>query len=324
MEKRQKIACARKVFDEEILVLMQLRDALDDVFAVIEEEIISCKGKVILCGMGKSGHIARKISATLASLGTPSFFLHPAEAMHGDLGMISQEDIVILISHSGETDEIIRILPSLKVIGCKLIALTGNADSTLAKGCNIRQIIKVEKEACTLNLAPTSSTTSVLVYGDALAVVASIDSGFGESDFGLYHPAGTLGKRVLIKVGDIMATGEDIPVVVSGVKITDAIMEMSKKELGVIAIVNKDNQLIGILTDGDLRRAIEQHADLYGEIVDRIMTANPKWIRKDILLVDALQKLKESRLNNFPVVDEQHHVVGMLTWQMIVREGVVL
>lgn len=324
MEKEQKIACARKVFDEEILVLMQLRDALDDVFTVIEEEIISCRGKVILCGMGKSGHIARKISATLASLGTPSFFLHPAEAMHGDLGMISQEDIVILISHSGETDEIIRILPSLKVIGCKLIALTGNANSSLARECNIRQIIRVEKEACTLNLAPTSSTTSALVYGDALAVVASIDSGFGESDFGLYHPAGTLGKRVLIKVGDIMATGKDIPVVISGVKITDAIMEMSKKELGVIAIVNKDNQLIGILTDGDLRRAIEQHADLYGEIVDRIMTANPKWIKKDILLVDALQKLKESRLNNFPVVDEKHHVVGMLTWQMIVREGVVL
>lgn len=324
MERKQKIACACKVFDEEILALTQLRDALDDVFAMIEEQIISCKGKVVLCGMGKSGHIARKISATLASLGTPSFFLHPAEALHGDLGMVAQEDVVILISHSGETDEVIRLLPSLKIIGCKLIGLTGNEKSSLARECHIRQIIKIEKEACFLNLAPTSSTTSILVYGDALAVVASIDSGFGKSDFGLFHPAGTLGKRVLVKVGDIMATGKDIPVVTSGVKITDAIMEMSKKELGVIAIINRDNQLIGILTDGDLRRAIEQHADLYGEIVDKIMTANPKWIKKDILLVDALQKLKESRLNNFPVVDENNHVIGMITWQMIVREGVVL
>lgn len=324
MDRKQKIAYARKVFDEEISVLTQLRDDLDDVFVIIEEQIVSCNGKVVLCGMGKSGHIARKISATLASLGTPSFFLHPAEAMHGDLGMISQEDIVILISHSGETDEMIRLLPSLKVIGCKLIGMTGNENSTLAKECSIKQIVKVEREACSLNLAPTSSTTSVLVYGDALAVVASVDSGFGESDFGLYHPAGTLGKRVLVKVGDVMATGTDIPVVMSGVKITDAIMEMSKKELGVIAIVNQDNQLVGILTDGDLRRAIERKADLYGEVVDRIMTANPKWIKKDILLVDALQELKENRLNNFPVVDEHNVVIGMLTWQMIVREGVVL
>ena len=182
----------------------------------------------------------------------------------------------------------------------------------------------MEKEACSLNLAPTSSTTSVLVYGDALAVVASVDSGFGESDFGLLHPAGTLGKRVLIKVKDIMATGPDIPIVKSGVKITDAIMEMSKKELGVIAIVDLNDKLIGILTDGDLRRAIESRADLYGEVVDKIMTINPKWVYADILIVDALQKLKENRLNNFPVVDENKRVTGMLTWQMIVREGIVL
>ena len=324
MDKEQKLAYARKVFDEEILTLTQLRDRLDDNFTAIEEEIMGCKEKVVLCGMGKSGHIARKISATLSSLGTPSFFLHPAEALHGDLGMISREDIVFLISHSGETDEILQLLPSLKIIGCKLIGITGKENSTLARECHLKQIINVEKEACSLNLAPTSSTTSVLVYGDALAVVTSVDSGFGKSDFGLYHPAGTLGKRVLIKVKDIMATGADIPFVKSGVKITDAIMEMSKKELGVIAIVDSDNKLIGILTDGDLRRAIERKVDLYGEIVDKVMTTNPKWIRDNVLIVDALQRLKEGRLNNFPVVDEQKRVIGMLTWQMIVREGIVL
>lgn len=324
MKPEYRIDYARRIFDEEIKALREVRNNLDSTFSNIEERIISCKGKIVLCGMGKSGHIARKISATLSSLGTPSFFLHPGEAMHGDLGMVSSEDIVILISHSGESMEIIQLLPSLKVIGAELIAITGNVNSTLAKECNICQILEVEKEACFLNLAPTSSTTSVLVYGDALAAVASLETGFGQSDFGIFHPAGTLGKRVLTKVGDIMATDDAIPYVRCGVKITDAIMEMSKKELGVIAIVNQNKELTGILTDGDLRRAIERKADLYGEIVDTIMTTNPKWICKDILLVDALQKLKESKLNNFPVVDEHNCLIGMLTWQMIVREGIVL
>lgn len=324
MKSEQRIDYAKRIFDEEIEALTDIRNNLDTTFSNIEEKIISCKGKVVLCGMGKSGHIARKISATLSSLGTPSFFLHPGEAMHGDLGMVSSEDIVILISHSGESMEMIQLLPSLKVIGAELIAITGNINSTLAKECNLCQILNIEKEACFLNLAPTSSTTAVLVYGDALAAVASLESGFGQSDFGVFHPAGTLGKRVLVKVGDIMATDDAIPFVRCGVKITDAIMEMSKKELGVIAIVDQNNKLVGILTDGDLRRAIERRADLYGEIVDKIMTINPKWIQKDILLVDALQKLKESKLNNFPVVDEHYCLIGMLTWQMIVREGVVL
>ena len=324
MKPEHRIDYAKRIFDEEIKTLTEIRNNLDTTFSDIEERIISCKGKVVLCGMGKSGHIARKISATLSSLGTPSFFLHPGEALHGDLGMVSSEDIVILISHSGESMEIIQLLPSLKVIGAELIAITGNINSTLAKECNLCQILNIEKEACFLNLAPTSSTTAVLVYGDALAAVASLESGFGQSDFGIFHPAGTLGKRVLVKVGDIMATDDAIPFVRSGVKITDAIMEMSKKELGVIAIVDQNNKLVGILTDGDLRRAIERRADLYGEIVDKIMTINPKRIQKDILLVDALQKLRESRLNNFPVVDKDNCLIGMLTWQMIVREGIVL
>lgn len=319
-----RIEYAKRIFDEEIGILTDIRNNLDDMFSRIEEKIISCKGKVILCGMGKSGHVARKISATLSSLGTPSFFLHPAEAVHGDLGMVSSTDIIILISHSGETEEILQLLPSLKVIGAELIAITGNGNSTLARECNLCQILQIGKEACFLGLAPTSSTTSVMVYGDALATVASLESGFGESDFGIFHPAGTLGKRVLTRVSDVMVDGEKIPLIESGVKITAAIMEMSKKGLGVVAIVDTERKLRGIITDGDLRRAIEKHADLYNDIVDTIMTKDPKWICKDILLVDVLKKLKESRLNNYPVTDENNRVIGMLTWQMIVREGIIL
>ena len=308
----------------EINTLEHIQNNLDYTFIQIEEAVASCKGKVILCGIGKSGHIARKISATLASLGTSSFFLHPAEALHGDLGMVSEEDTIILISNSGETKEIIHLMPSLKVIGAKLICITGKKESTLAKECELVQILEVNREACHLNLAPTSSTTASLVYGDALAIVISEDIGFSASDFGLYHPAGTLGKKVLIKAKDVMAQGSDLPVVKSGCKITDAIVEMSKKGLGVIAIINNEDKLCGILTDGDLRRAIEKKADLYGDIIDSVMTQNPQSIYEEILLVDVLQKLKESRLNNYPVINREKNVIGMITWQMIIREGIIL
>lgn len=315
---------AQKVFEIEIDALRVLRDELGKEFEIILDIILECSGKVVLCGMGKSGLIARKISATMASLGIPSFFLHPGEAMHGDLGMVSKEDVVILISNSGETIEITRLIPSLKIIGVKLIGITGNNDSTLAKSCDICQIIHVKKEACALNLAPTSSTTATLVYGDALAITASLRNGFGKSEFGLYHPAGTLGKLVLSRVEEIMAKGNDIPVARRGTKITNVIMEMSNKKLGVIAIVDLENKLVGLLTDGDLRRAIEKRADLYNDVIDSIMTKNPQYIVKDMLLVDALNNLKEKKFNNYPVVDENMHVIGMLTWQMIVRAGIVL
>ncbi len=324
MDSDKKLEIARGVFKQEIDTLVHIQENLDHSFVQIEDAVISCKGKVILCGMGKSGHIARKIAATLASLGTPSFFLHPAEAMHGDLGMVSECDVVILLSNSGETNEILRLIPSLKLIGAKLIGITGNGDSALARECGISQILEMEKEACYLNLAPTASTTAMLVYGDALAVTASEEMGFGTSDFGLFHPAGTLGKKVLMKVEDIMAKEENLPVVCKGCKITDAIMEMSKKGLGTVAVTDCDQKLVGILTDGDLRRAIEKHADLYGDIIDSIMTKKPKFIYANILLVDALQKLKKSRLNNYPVIDREMHVIGMLTWQMIIREGIAL
>ena len=315
---------AKNVFDIEIDSLKKVRDSLDDSFEEILEAVMNCDGKVILSGMGKSGHIARKISATLASLGAPSFFLHPGEALHGDLGMVSPNDVVILISNSGETEEIIRLIPSLKIIGAKLIAISSKENSTLSKECDLTQIIDAGKEACLLNLAPTSSTTATLVYGDALAIVASMKNGFGRSDFAVFHPAGTLGKRVLLRVENIMAKDSDIPIVCKGCKITEAIMEMSKKGLGTVAIVDGENKLEGLLTDGDLRRAIEKRANLYDDVVDSIMTRQPKHITAHILLVDALKKLKESRLNNYPVVDEEQHVIGMLTWQMIIREGIAL
>lgn len=318
------IKAAKNVFDIEIDALRKIKDSLGESFASILDAIMSCEGKVVLCGMGKSGHIARKISATLASLGTQSFFLHPGEAMHGDLGMVSHTDIVILISNSGETEEIVRLIPSLKIIGAKLIAITGREDSTLSRECDLTQIIDVKREACLLNLAPTSSTTATLVYGDALAIVASMKNGFGKSDFGLYHPAGTLGKKVLLRVQDIMAEEEDLPRIYEGSKITEAIMEMSRKGLGTVAIIDENNLIRGLLTDGDLRRAIEKKADLYEDIVDTIMTKNPKTIRKDILLVDALKLLKENKLNNYPVVDADGYLLGMLTWQMIIREGIII
>lgn len=326
MSKQSRIAGAQKVFDEEIKALQRVRQSISqtDDFNKIEEMIHACKGKIILCGMGKSGHIGRKISATFASLGIPSFFLHPGEAMHGDLGMVDAKDILIMISHSGESAELINILPSIKVIGAKTIALTGNANSTLTKECDMSFILDVPHEACSMNLAPTSSTTAALVLGDALAVVASEENGFTKSDFGLRHPAGTLGKKVLVRVKDIMAKGKSTPCVLEGCTITEAIMEMSQKGLGVVAIVDKNKELKGLLTDGDLRRAIEKKVDLYYGIINEIMTVNPKSITSDILAVDALAQLKETHFNNYPVVDNKNHLIGMLTWQMIIREGITL
>ncbi len=324
MDRNEKLQAAKEVFQIEIKALQHICAGLEETFAVIEEAILSCSGKVILCGMGKSGHIARKISATLASLGTPSFFLHPAEAVHGDLGMVSENDIVLLLSSSGETQELIQIIPSLKQIGSKIIAVTCRKDSTLVKESDYFQVLDIGQEAGYLRLAPTSSTTAMLVYGDALASVAAMESGFGATDFGRFHPAGTLGKKVLARVRKVMAQGEDLPAVCQNCRITDAILEMSRKGLGVVAITDPGRKLTGLLTDGDLRRAIEKKADLYGDIVDSIMTQNPKYIEADLLLVDVLKKLRENRLNNYPVVDREHRLIGMVTWQMIIREGIVL
>lgn len=314
---------AKKVFNTEITALEKTRDALDDTFLQILDLVIKCEGKVIITGMGKPGHIADKLAATFASLGTPSFKLHPAEAMHGDLGMVSANDVVIAISFSGESDEIVRILPNIKMIGATLVGITGNPNSTLAKASDLVQVLPKFEEACYLGLAPTSSTTAVLCYGDALAVVASGIYGFKDTDFGKFHPAGSLGKKLILKVDDLMAKEDDIPFVKSGTLLMDAIPVMSKKGLGIISIVDNNKKLLGIICDGDLRRIIEKKVDIYTIKVDDVMIKEPKTTTRDRLAVNALHFIKERSINNLPVVDENGVLVGTITWQQIVKAGIV-
>lgn len=317
-----RISEGKRVFDLEISALEKTRDALDQTFLDILDLITNCKGKVIVTGMGKPGHIAAKLAATFSSLGTPSFHLHPAEAMHGDLGMISSNDVVIAISFSGESDEIVRILPNIKMIGAKLVGLTGNVDSTLAKACDVVQVLPKFEEACHLGLAPTSSTTAALCYGDSLAVVASCIYGFTNADFGKYHPAGSLGKKLIIKVEDLMASGEKNAIVYLGVPIKDAIVELSKKGLGAVSVLDKDGSLLGIVTDGDLRRQLEKGVDVYDLRVEDIMSSSPYTIDKKSLAVDALKIMKERNISCL-VVTENNKAIGTIRLQDIIGVGIV-
>ncbi len=319
-----KLLEGKKVFDIEIEALQKTRDALDETFVQILDLVVNCEGKVIITGMGKPGHIASKMAATFASLGTPSFKLHPAEAMHGDLGMVSANDVVIAISFSGESDEIVKILPNIKMIGATLVGITGNPESSLAKASDIVQVLPKFEEACYLGLAPTSSTTSVLCYGDALAVVASGIYGFKDSDFGKFHPAGSLGKKLILKVDDLMAHADEIPVVPEGTLLMDAIPVMTKKGLGIVSVVDDNNVLKGIICDGDLRRIIERKVDIYSVTVDDVMIVNPKTVTKEKLAVDALHFIKRTNINNLPVVDADNKLVGTITWQQIVKAGIVV
>lgn len=317
-----KLAEGRRVFDIEIDVLKKTRDALDETFIKILDLVTSCKGKVIITGMGKPGHIAAKLAATFASLGTPSFYLHPGEAMHGDLGMISENDVVIAISYSGESDEIVKILPNIKMIGATLIGITGNANSTLAHTSDIVQILPKFREACYLGLAPTSSTTSVLCYGDALAVVASGVYGFKDADFGKFHPAGALGKKLILKVDDLMANGTNNAKVHVNVTLKDAIVELSKKGLGVVSIVDDKDTLLGVITDGDLRRQLEKEADIYLLKVEDVMTKTPITIQTGKLAVEALNILKRKNISCMPVIADSK-IIGTIRLQDIVGVGIV-
>lgn len=319
-----KLAEGKRVFDIEIEALQKTRDALDSTFVKILDLVMGCSGKVIITGMGKPGHIATKLAATLASLGTPSFCLQSGEAMHGDLGMVSENDVVIAISYSGESDEIVKILPNIKMIGAILIGITGNQNSSLAQASDIVQVLPKFQEACYLGLAPTSSTTAVLCYGDALAVVASGIYGFKDSDFGKFHPAGSLGKKLILKVDDLMAKNDDVPVVKNGTLLMDAIPVMSKKGLGVVSVVDDCGKLIGIITDGDLRRIIERRVDIYSETVDNVMVKSPKRITSKKLAVDALHYIKSLSINNLPVVDKNDMLIGTITWQQIIKAGIVV
>lgn len=317
-----KIAEGRRVFDIEIQAMEKMRDALDDTFVKILDLVTNCKGKVVITGMGKPGHIGTKMAATFASLGTPSFFLHPGEAMHGDLGMVSPNDVVIAISYSGESDEIVRILPNIKMIGATLVGITGNENSTLAKESDIAQILPEFEEACYLGLAPTSSTTVELAYGDALAVVASGIYGFKDADFGKFHPAGSLGKKLILKVADLMATDEKNAIVSEEATLKDAIVELSKKGLGIVSIINKEDRLLGVITDGDLRRQLEKGVDVYSLSVEDIMTKKPQTIASEKLAVVAMNKMKEKNVSCLPVVDDGK-VVGTIRLQDIIGVGIV-
>lgn len=323
MENSKIVEEGRRVFDVEIEALKKTRDALNDTFVQIIHEFANCKGKVIVTGMGKPGHIATKIAASLASLGTPAFCLHPAEAMHGDLGMITDKDVVFAISYSGESDEIVRILPNIKLIGAKLIALTGNPNSTLAKAADISEVFPKFEEACVLGLAPTSSTTVELCYGDALAVVASVLSGFQDANYAKFHPAGSLGKKLILKVSDLMAKGNDNAIVAEDVTLKAGIIELSKKGLGIVSVLDANGNLAGVLTDGDLRRQLEKGVNIYDLNVKDMMTHTPKTIESGKLAVEALKLMKEKNVNCLPVLDENGKPVGTIRWHDIVHAGIV-
>ena len=313
----------KAVIETEQAALSSLTKCIDDKFVDACNIILECDGRTVVTGMGKSGHIANKIAATLASTGTPSFFVHPGEASHGDLGMITTDDVVIALSNSGETDEIVALLPVIKRLNTPLITLTGNPDSTLAKTSTINIDVSVKKEACPLGLAPTSSTTATLAMGDAIAIALLESRGFSEDDFALSHPGGTLGRRLLLRVNDIMHTGEEIPKVNESATLGEALVEMSKKGLGVTTIVNKDGVVLGIFTDGDLRRALDSGADFKSCYVKDVMTKNGKQITVDSLAASALALMENHRINALVVVDKKNKLCGILNMHDLLRARVI-
>jgi len=300
-----------------------LANRIDEGFVRACELILECKGRVVIVGVGKSGHIGGKIAATLASTGTPAFFVHPGEASHGDLGMITPEDIVLAISNSGESKEILTILPIIKRMGVKLIALTGNTSSSLTRQADASLDVSVEKEACPMNLSPTASTTAALVMGDAIAVALLRSRNFTREDFARSHPGGLLGRRLLIYVEDIMHTGEQIPLVTHDASLQDALLEMTSKGLGMTGVVDKQGCLCGIYTDGDLRRTLNQGVDVYKAKISDVMTHDPTTIGADRLAHEAVQLIRQHNFNGLYAVDSDNHVLGALNMQVLLRAGIV-
>lgn len=317
------ISSGQRVIDIETAATQALRARIDASFKKACEIILNCKGRVIVTGMGKSGHIGNKIAATLASTGTPSFFVHPGEASHGDLGMITGDDVVIGISNSGKTDEVLSIVPLIKRKGAPLISMAGDKKSPLATQADAHLDISVEQEACSLGLAPTASTTATLVMGDALAVALLEARGFTADDFALSHPGGSLGRRLLLLVENIMHTGEKVPAIQQGVTISHALLEMSSKGLGMTGIVNGEGQLIGIFTDGDLRRMLDQGMDIQTTLIEDVMSKNPKTIQPHILAVEALNLMERSKITALMVTDANGKPVGALNMHDLLRAGVM-
>lgn len=312
----------KKLFDVEIQAMEIVKKALDERFVEIVKLICDCTGKVVITGMGKPGHIGTKIAATMSSLGTPSFFLHPAEAQHGDLGMLRDNDVVIAISFSGESEEVTRLIPNVKLIGAKLVGISGNENSTLIKNSDYSFVFPPFKEACAMNLAPTSSTTVALAFGDALAVCASRIYGFNEKNFALFHPAGSLGKKLVTTVADLMKSDDKNSVVKVGTSLKDAIVEMSNKALGIVNVVDGD-KLVGVFTDGDLRRALANSIDVYNITIDELMIDNPKTTTSDIMAIEALKIMNDKNISALPVVDSGK-LVGTIRINDITGMGIVL
>ena len=314
---------AANVIDIELEAVKNLHNHIDDNFAAACQLMFDCKGKVVVLGMGKSGHIGGKIAATLASTGTPSFFVHPGEASHGDLGMITADDVVLAISNSGETNEILAILPVIKRIGAHLVAMSNSPTSTLAKLADVHVCIAVPKEACPLGLAPTSSTTATLVMGDAIAVALLNAKGFTEDDFALSHPGGSLGRRLLLRLTDIMHKGDRLPIVTSKSLIKDALIEMSTQGLGMTSVVNDDGILIGLFTDGDLRRILDEEIDIHHDVIATVMTKNPIVATEDMLAAQALKAMEDKSINGLIIVDAEHRPIGAMNMHDILKSGVL-
>jgi arabinose-5-phosphate isomerase len=314
---------ARRVLRIEAEAVLALIDRIDSDFLQALRLILNCRGRVVVSGMGKSGHVGRKIASTLASTGTPAYFVHPAEASHGDLGMITRDDVLIALSNSGESAELLMIVPIIKRQGAKLISLTGNAQSTLAIEADVHLDAAVKQEACPLNLAPTASTTAVLALGDALAVALLDSRGFGAEDFARSHPGGSLGRRLLTHVRDVMRVGRAVPEVVPATTLSDAILEMSRGGIGMTAVVSPEHRVIGIVTDGDLRRAFARNLDLRALTVSDIMGREPRAIGPERLAVEAVEMMEQHRINQLPVVDEAGMLVGALNMHDLFKAKVI-
>ena len=316
------ITVAKKVLEIESKALIKQIDQIDQAFVDACELCLECSGKLIVMGLGKSGHIADKIAATLSSTGTPSYFIHPSEAIHGDIGMIDEKDIVLIFSYSGETEEIISLIPYLKKKEIKIIAFTGNIDSKLSSESDIHIHVPVEEEACPMNLAPTASTTTALAVGDAFAVALLERKGFTKEDFAKSHPGGSLGKQLLLSINDIMHTGEEVPVVYSDDTLSKGLIEMSQKALGMTAIVDKKDQLVGIFTDGDLRRTLESNIDIKTTKMHEVMTKNPFVLPADTLAYNALNLIQEKKITSI-IVTNENKVIGALNIHDLFRSGLM-
>lgn len=317
------LALARDVLDIEANAVRALAEQLDGEFVAAVGLLLNCRGRVVVSGIGKSGHIARKIAATLASTGTPAFFVHPAEASHGDLGMVTKDDVFVAISNSGESEELVAILPLIKRLGAKLIAMTGRPASSLATLSDVHLNAGVAKEACPLNLAPTASTTAALALGDALAVAVLDARGFGSDDFARSHPGGALGRRLLTYVRDVMRTGDEVPAVPLDATLSDALFQITAKRMGMTAVIDDANRVAGIFTDGDLRRVLGRDGDFRRLPIVDVMTRHPRTIAPDHLAVEAVELMERHRINQMLVVDERGALIGALNMHDLFSKKVI-